>query len=175
MKNESNDDEHPDVFGPFFPGMKNIHNGILEYIKKIPDVNQKTIMLLLQCNFAEYVIEDHDRNYEWKQFYFNGDRNQSFAIGFNRQRLFSQEDRRKSLITEIVDSWKKAGFQKPLYVSDIQDVRDLEKPDWEMILSVHFYFDSVYNGDNIPDTQYFKIVYTHSSLMNNLEKIKQTV
>jgi len=50
-------------------------------------------MLLLQCNFAEYVAEDHDKDYLWKQFCFGGDTKKSFAIGINRLRLFSQEYR----------------------------------------------------------------------------------
>jgi len=126
MENGNCAEDRPDVFGPFFPGMINIHNTILEYIKKMPDVNQQTVMLLMQCNFAE-----------------------------------------------IVSSWERTGFQKPVFVTDIQDVSDLAMPDWEMILSVHFYFDKTHSDDGIPDTQYFKIVYTHSSLVNNLDKIRK--
>jgi len=172
MENENHTDDLPDVFGSCFAGMKNIHNTLFEYVKQTPDVNQKTIMLLLQCNFAEYVAEDHDKDYQWKQFCFEGDTKQSFAIGISRLRLFSQEYKGNSLITEIVNSWERAGFQKPVFVTDIQSVSELAMPDWEMILSVHFYFDKTQSDDGIPDTQYFKIVYTHSSLVKNLEKIK---
>jgi len=167
-------DERPDIFGPYFPGMKKIHNRILEFMKEHNGVKKETVMFPLQCTYGEYVGEDHDGNYEWKRLFFDGDINRCFAVGVNKQRIFSLEENKLLLISEIMNAWTNAGFSRPEIEGDILSASALSKPEWEMVLSIHFYYDKRYNDDEINDTQYCKIVYTHSSLAHNLEKIRLT-
>ena len=76
------------------------------------------------------------------------------------------------LLAEVIEAWSAAGFDPPELEDDIPNVSALTKPDWEMILSVHFYYDKNSNDDDLEDTQYCKVVYTYSSLENNLAKIR---
>jgi len=166
-------EELPDVFGPYFPGIKAIHNKILNRIKEIPGVQAETEMHTLQCNFREYILEDHDKNYKWKEAHFDNDKNRTLAIGINRSRILSNIENENALIKEIQNIWKKHG--KLTILREITEVAELKKDDWEMILSVHFWFDKKYRTDNIDDTQYCKIVYTKFSLNEYLERIRLTL
>ena len=49
-------------------------------------------------------------------------------------------------------------------LNTITNVAALKKDDYEMIVSVHFWFDKSVIDDGIEDTQYMKIVYTASTI-----------
>lgn len=49
-------------------------------------------------------------------------------------------------------------------LNTITNVAALKKDDYEMIVSVHFWFDKSVIDDGIEDTQYMKIVYTGTSI-----------
>lgn len=174
MTLKTTNEDRPDIFGPYFSGMENIHKEILDFIKKSPRVKQETIMVLLQCNYAEYVGEHHDNNYQWKELCFEGDPARTFAVGINTRRLFAEKDNQEQLISTIASAWTRWGFDRPVVVADIKGVAELKKDPWEMILSVHFYLAEEYKDDSISDTQYFKIVYTRTSLSGYMDRIRLT-
>ena len=142
-------------------------------------------MFVLQCNFKEYVENDHDGNYNWYRLCVDNDVEKDFAVGFNIQRFKNHEAEITSIISKIKEIWKQScGVQVDL-LNSITNVAALKKDDYEMIVSVHFWFDKSVIDDGIEDTQYMKIVYTcfstdvihegHLNIINEAQKYGEVV
>ena len=121
-------------------------------------------MFVLQCNFKEYVENDHDGNYSWYRLCVDNDGEKDFAVGFNIQRFKNHEAEITSIISKIKEIWKQSCGAQVALLNTITNVAALKKDDYEMIVSVHFWFDKSVIDDGIEDTQYMKIVYTASSI-----------
>ena len=132
----------------------------------MPFVKKETQMFILQCNFKEYVDEDHDKNYSWFRFCFDDDEEKTFALGVNKLRFSGREAEIEKVIEAIKRCWEKFCNTRVVFKNLIDNVAVLDKPNFEMILSVHFWFDKALSDDGIEDTQYMKIIYTGKSINN---------
>ena len=151
-------------YEPYFDDFRTIHKNVFDTLLKMPFVKKETQMFTLQCNYKEYVDEDHDGNYSWFCFCFDNDEEKTFALGINKQRFFGHEAEIEKVIEAIKSCWEKFCNAKVVFKNQIANVAALQKPDYEMILSVHFWFDKALNDDEIEDTQYMKIIYTGKSI-----------
>lgn len=168
-------DERADVFGQCYPGMEVIHRNLQKFVMATPGVKKETEMYFCQLNYEEYVSGHHDLDYAWRKFCFRNDENLSFALGVNKRRQFSDEAVIASLTSIVQSSWETAVEDTPTLLGKIEEVKDLGKENYEMILGMGFYLDPQFSDDEIEDTQYLKIVYTHSALKQNLERIRLTL
>lgn len=150
-------------FEPFFDSIGKLHNELYETLLKMEFVKKETSQFCLQCNYTEYVEEDHDKEYEWTHFCFDDDVNKDFALGINRLRFAGKEKEIKQIKEIVQKIWTSRG-NKVTDLGVIKDVSAMKKEAYEMILSVHYWFDMSLIDDGINDSQYLKIVYTGSSM-----------
>ncbi len=150
-------------YEPYFDDFRMLHKDVFDTLLKMPFVKKETQMFILQCNYKEYVDEDHDGNYFWFRLCFDDDE-KDFALGINKQRFLNHEAEIENVIDAIKICWEKFCNAKVVLKNQIPNVTALQKPDSEMILSVHFWFDKALNDDGIEDTQYMKIIYTGKSI-----------
>ena len=162
-----------DNYEPYFHGIRVIHSYVYNELLNTPFVKKETEMVILQCNYQEYVSYGHDANYIWFRLCFNNEETRDFALGINKLRFVNEERVINKLIDKLKEGWKNVCNTSVIYISKIEDVSSLKKEPYEMILSVHYWFDKMLIDDGINDTQYMKIVYTGESLSNNLEKIQE--
>ena len=83
-----------DNYEPYFNKIKKLHQGVFEELLGKNFVVKETQMFVLQCNFKEYVENDHDGNYSWYRLCLDNDTEKDFAVGFNIQRCGGFEERR---------------------------------------------------------------------------------
>ncbi len=153
-----------DNYEPYFNKIKKLHQGVYEELLGKSFIVKETQMFVLQCNFKEYVENDHDGNYSWYRLCLENDSEKDFAVGFNIQRFKNHETEIETIISEIKEIWKQSCGVQVALLNTITNVAALKKDDYEMIVSVHFWFDKSVIDDGIEDTQYMKIVYTASTI-----------
>lgn len=154
-------------FEPFFSDISRIHNELYDSLKKMEHVKKETNQFCLQCNYKEYVEEDHDQDYEWTHFCF-GDEKSDFALGINKLRFAGKENQMEQIKKTVQNIWEKNAGTSVTKLGIIKDVASLNKNDYEMVVSVHYWFDMALIDDDINDSQYLKIVYFGSSLKDKL-------
>lgn len=159
-----------DNFEPYFEKIAAFHNPLYEMLLNMDFVKKETKQFCLQCNYTEYVEEDHDKEYEWFRFYFDDDQKKDFALGINKLRFQGREDKMNQIKEKVENLWKNTGA-KLTYAGIISDVSAMKKGPWEMIMSVHYWFDMALIDDGINDSQYLKIVYTGTSMDGKVEKL----
>jgi hypothetical protein len=74
-------------YEPYFNKIRKFHQGVYEELLGKSFVVKETQMFVLQCNFKEYVENDHDGNYSWYRLCLDNDVEKDFAVGFNIQRF----------------------------------------------------------------------------------------
>ena len=151
-------------YDPYFSKIKKIHQGVFEELLGKSFVVKETQMFVLQCNFKEYVENDHDGNYSWYRLCLDNNVKKDFAVGFNIQRFKNHEPEIDTIISKIKEIWKQNCSVQVDLLNTITNVAALKKDDYKMIVSVHFWFDKSVIDDGIEDTQYMKIVYTASTI-----------
>ena len=151
-------------YEPYFNKIRKFHQEVYDELLGESFVEKETQMFVLQCNYKEYVENDHDGNYSWYRLCLDNDVEKDFAVGFNIPRFKNHEREIETIISKIKEIWKQnCGAQVDL-LNTITNVAALKKNDYEMIVSVHFWFDKSVVDDGIEDTQYMKIVYTGMSI-----------
>ena len=153
-----------DNYEPYFNKIQKLHQGVYEELLGKSFVIKETQMFVLQCNFKEYVENDHDGNYSWYRLCLDNDVEKDFAVGFNILRFRNHETEIETIISKIKETWKQSCGAHVDLSNTITNVAALKKDDYEMIVSVHFWFDRSVIDDGIDDTQYMKIVYTGTSI-----------
>lgn len=154
-------------FEPFFNDIGRIHNELFDLLKKMDFVKKETNQFCLQCNYKEYVEEDHDQEYEWTHFCFD-DEKKDFALGINKLRFTGKEDKMEQIKQTVQNIWNKNTATSVKNLGIIKNVASLNKSDYEMVVSVHYWFDMALIDDDINDSQYLKIVYFGSSIKDKL-------
>lgn len=154
-------------FEPLFSDISRIHNELYDLLKKTDFVKKETNQFCLQCNYKEYVEEDHDQDYEWTHFCFGEEKN-DFALGINKIRFAGKENEMEQIKKTVQNIWEKNAGTSVKKLGIIKDVASLNKNDYEMVVSVHYWFDMALIDDGINDSQYLKIVYFGSSLKDKL-------
>ena len=159
-------------YEPYFDLFRDLHKEVFDSLLEIPFVKKETQMFILQCNYKEYIDEDHDSGYSWFHFCFADHDDKDFAVGINKQRFVNHEAEIELLLNALKRAWEKSCNAKVCFMGEIANVAALKKSDDEMILSVHFWFDKSLADDAIEDTQYMKIIYTGNSVNDKIEKFR---
>ncbi len=93
-----------DNFEPYFEKIAGIHNELFTVLKNMPFVKKETQMFCLQCNYTEYVNEDHDKGYAWFKFCFDNDSSKVFALGINVLRFENKNAEMELAWKELSDN-----------------------------------------------------------------------
>lgn len=159
-----------DNFEPYFEKIAAIHDELFTVLKKMPFVKKETQMFCLQCNYTEYVNEDHDKGYAWYKFCFDNDSSKVFALGINVRR-FENKNAEMELIKKTVQNlWPKNCKCTVELCGEIDDVAALKREPYDMVVSVHYWFNDSLIDDGINDSQYLKIVYIGNGIEDKLTK-----
>ena len=104
-----------DNYEPYFNKIKKLHQGVYEELLGKSFVVKETQMFVLQCNFKEYVENDHDANYSWYHLCLDNDSEKDFAVGFNIKRFKNHINHFKNQRNLESELWRAGGLAQHYY------------------------------------------------------------